>query len=228
MRYFPAFVSILVLFFMAVWWNVNQQIDTMSSSESARISDIGDSMAEALETSAVNVLETNINPDYKTRGVSVIDNINGKISETEIKEEIKKQVEDEFEEYTQGFNRKINTGRGVKPLFEYKILIKPSKDISIGQVNSLKNIQGSGSKYGNVRNMDQDTIDRENMGLGDYPYYKATLKIKFWSAMAPKNYTIDSSGKKKFGPKYELEYPITAVVRHVNTESQEYYEDLHR
>lgn len=228
MRYFPAFVSILVLFFMAVWWNVNQTVDTMASTESARIADIGDSMAEALETSAVNILEDNLNSDYKARGVSVIDNVNGKYGADEIKYEISRLVETEFAEYTQGFNRKINTGRGERNLFDYEILINPVNDISIGNINTLKEERGKGSKYGNVRDLNQDVLDRESMGAGDFPYYKATLRIKFWSAMGPKNYVKDKDGNKKFGPRYDLEYPITAIVRHVNTETQEYYDDLRR
>ena len=82
------YVAVGILFFMAVFFNVNNTINTMESSEQARIADIGDSMAEALENSAVNVLEKNLDPNMKARGISVIkdtDSSGRLLSEADVK-----------------------------------------------------------------------------------------------------------------------------------------------
>lgn len=252
------YVALGILFFMAVYYNVNNTVDTMESSEQARIADIGDSMAEALENSAVNVLEKNLDPNMKARGISVIKDTdaNGRIlNETDVKNNISRDVAREFKEYQKGFNRVIDIGGGQKrPIFEYEILEPENalgkakkgadrfsnnlrdygSEVSLGTFGSKQLLDRNfGSLYANIDGGNKslkdagDTRDRERMRSGMYPQYNATLRIRFYSMLRTKNIKkISADGKlhtkPEFGAPYELDYPISVTIRHVNTEDANY------
>lgn len=252
------YVAVGILFFMAVFFNVNNTINTMESSEQARIADIGDSMAEALENSAVNVLEKNLDPNMKARGISVIkdtDSSGRLLSEADVKNNISREVANEFKEYQSTFNKVIDIGGGQqKPLFEYEILAPSNalgqskkgadrfannlrdygSEVSLGNFGSKQKIDNKfGSLYVNVDGGNTslkdagDTRDREQMRSGMYPQYNATLRIRFYSILRSKNLKkVSADGTlhttPEFGAPYELDYPISVTIRHVNTEDPNY------
>ena len=251
---FPALITMFALFFVLVITNITNTVDSLKASEDMRLADIGQSMQEALETVALNVLEDNIDQDMKARGVSVLgekyvgtfgnnfDTDRNCRDEECIKNRIRRQIRGQYPEYVDRFNTVIDVnGNGdMRNIFSYEILDDQPDDIGIGEATVYGDT--GRERYFNQRVRDQETKHRLDsrqkylLARANNPYYMATLRVSFYSMMPTENtktdaangQIFDNSGNTAARPVHIVEYPIRVEVRHVNTETDTYKNDLNR